>query len=185
MRIGIDMDDVITDTSGAMKKYIEKFDAKEDLYNNMESVMRGETKTHNIARFFKENIINIFKDAKTKDNAKEVISRLLDSGNEIYIITSRGNQKEIFRGSEGVTLEYLKQNDIKYTKIIFNAYEKARICEENKIDVMIDDSIKHCTNIENKNMQSIVFTSEVNKDIQTDIKRVSNWLELEEMINKI
>ena len=185
MKIGIDMDDVIVDTSITMKKYIEKFDAKEDIYKHMEEVMRGETPTENINRFFKENIIEIFKNVEVKENAREVIKRLLENGNEIYIITSRGNTKDIFRGSKEITIEYLKINSINYTKVIYDSYNKAEICKENKIDIMIDDSIKHCENILNKNIKSILFTSEVNKNIETKLTRVNNWLELEKVINKI
>ena len=42
MRIGIDIDDVIVDTSLAMKEYIEKFNENKDIYEHMEDVIRGE-----------------------------------------------------------------------------------------------------------------------------------------------
>ena len=49
---------------------------------------------------------------------------------------------------------------------------------------MVDDSVKYCEEIRKENIKSIVFTSEVNKNINTNIERVSNWLELEEKINR-
>ena len=72
MRIGIDIDDVITDTSLSMKKYIDKYDDNSDIHNYIEEVMRGEMPTEEIKEFFKENSINIFKNAKVKINASEV-----------------------------------------------------------------------------------------------------------------
>ena len=42
MRIGIDIDDVITDTSLSMKEYINKYDKTGDVSKYMVEGMRGE-----------------------------------------------------------------------------------------------------------------------------------------------
>ncbi len=183
MRIGIDIDDVITDTSLSMKKYIDKYDDNSDIHNYIEEVMRGEMPTEEIKEFFKENSINIFKNAKVKINASEVMQELLDNGNEIFIITSRGEIK--FKGSEQLTLEYFKLNKINYTKILFNSFEKSKICKDNNIDVMIDDSAKYCSEIKEQNMEAILFTSEVNKLANVKLPRVNNWIELKEKLYAI
>ena len=135
MRIGIDIDDVITDTSSSIRKYIDKSDNKGDIYNHIEEVMRGEMPTQEIKNFYKDNSINIFRDAIVKKDASGVIKNLMDEGNEVFIITSRGEVK--FSGSEQLTLDYLKAHNINYTKIIFNCFEKANICKENSIDLMV------------------------------------------------
>ena len=106
MKIGIDIDDVITDTSMAMKKYIDKYDNNSDIHTHIEEFMIGEMPTQEIKDFFTENIINIMKDAKIHEDASEVIQQLLNDGNEIFIIAARGEIK--FKGSEQVTLKYLK-----------------------------------------------------------------------------
>lgn len=183
MRIGIDIDDVLTDTSEVMKEYIAKYDESGEVSNYLVEVMRGELPTENIKKFMAKNVVNIQKETKVKENASEVIRRLIDNGDEIIFITSRGEQK--YKGSEAITIACLESNQIKYTKIIFNAYDKARICKENNIDLMIDDSVKYCEEIKKQNIDSIVFTSIVNKDIKTNIKRVNNWLELEKLIIKM
>lgn len=181
MRIGIDIDDVITDTSSSIRKYIDKSDNKSNIYEHIEEVMRGEMPTQEIKNFYRDNSINIFRDAKVKENASLVIQKLIDEGNEIFIITSRGEVK--FKGSEKLTLDYLKTNNINYTQILFNSFEKANICKENSIDIMIDDSIKYCIDIANNDMKSILFTSVVNKDEAVKVPRVDNWLELKTKID--
>lgn len=180
MRIGIDIDDVITDTSVSMKDYINKYDESGEVTEHIEEVMRGEMPTSNIKKFFADNSMKIFENAKVKDNASEVIQRLLDAGNEIYIITSRGEVK--FKNSVELTLKYFEHNNIKYTKILFDSFNKSQICKDNKIDVMIDDSEKYCKEIEKENIRSILFTSEVNKNINTTIERVNNWIEIEKKV---
>ena len=183
IKIGIDIDDVITDTFITMKRYIDKYDDNSDIHSHIEEVMRGEMPTQGIKNFFTENIINIMKSAKIKKDASEVIQELLNEGNQIFIITARGEMK--FKGSEQVTLQYLKLHNINYTKILFNSFEKSTICKDYNIDVMIDDSIKYCLEIEKENMKSILFTSVVNKSSNTTVKRVNNWKELKNEIDII
>lgn len=180
MRIGIDIDDVITDSSLMIKEYVMKLDKDGELLNYMEDIMRGDAPNPTIKKFFEENIIEIFKMVRIKENASEVIKRLMNKGNEVFIVTSRGEIK--FKGSVQVTLEYFKLNDIKYTKILFDSFDKAKVCKENKIDLMIDDSEKYCREIQDANIRSILFTSKVNKYIESNVKRVENWLELEKII---
>ncbi len=183
MRIGIDIDDVITDTSSSIRKYIDKSNNKGHIYNHIEEVMRGEMPTQEIKNFYKDNSINIFRDAIVKKDASGVIKNLMDEGNEVFIITSRGEVK--FSGSEQLTLDYLKAHNINYTKIIFNCFEKAGTCKENGIDLMIDDSVKFCVDIAKDDMKSILFTSVVNKNEIVEVPRVSSWLELQKELENI
>ena len=167
MRIGIDIDDVITNTSESMKEYIIKYDEDGDVKAHIEEVMRGEMPTEKIRKFFDNNSAGIFRNAKVKEDASNVMKRLIDKGHELFIITSRGGIK--FKGSEEFTIEeftieeftieYFKQNNINYTDILFNSFKKAKVCEEKNIDIMIDDSVKYCEEISKKNIKSILFTS--------------------------
>jgi len=183
MRIGIDIDDVITDTSTSIRKYIDKSENRDHIYEYIEDVMRGDMPTKEIKDFFSDNCLDIFKNAEVKQGASEVVQTLLNDGNEVFIITSRGEIK--FKGSEQLTLDYLKSNNINYTKILFNSFEKAQICKSNNIDVMIDDSAKYCTDIASKNMKSILFTSIVNKEENVEVPRVDNWLEVKIELEKM
>ena len=127
----------------------------------------------------------MFRKVKAKDNVSKVIKNLLDKGNEIFFITARGEKLDFFKGSEKVTKEFLDQNNIGYTQILFSATDKAKLCLDNKIELMIDDSVEHCEDVRTAGIKSIVFTSRVNKDIATTIERVDNWLELEEKIMRL
>lgn len=189
VKIGIDIDDVITNTSETIEEYVMKNNNSQKLQEHMKEIMKGNPSDPEVIEFCMETYLKVFQKVKLKDNAKEVIQRLLDKENEIYLITARGENLEFFKGSEKVTKEFLEDNNIKYTKIFFNAIDKAQLCIDNQIDVMIDDSIEHCEDIKNIGIKSIVFTSKVNKNIFTTIERVNNWLELEakldEMLKKI
>lgn len=185
MKIGIDIDDVITNTSEKIQEYVAKDRNSQKLQEHMKEIMKGNPSEPEVISFCMENYLRVFQKVKPKDNASKVIQNLLDKGNEIYLITARGENLEFFRGSEKVTKKFLEYNNIKYTKIIFNAVNKAQLCIDNQIDIMIDDSIEHCEDVKNVGIKSIVFTSNVNKKTITTVERVDNWLELESKLNEM
>ena len=188
MRLGIDIDDVLTNTSETINELIvneSDSEKSQELKEHMKEIMKGNISDFDVLAFCSENYVNVYKRVKLKENAKEVIKRLLDRGYEIYFITARGERMGFFKGAEEATLEFLKANDIKYNEIILGAMDKATVCLENKIDVFIDDSVEHCEDVSKVGVKSIVFTSGVNKDVVTDIDRVNDWLELEDKIREI
>lgn len=185
MKIGFDIDDVITDTSSSMKNYVMKYDKNGELKANMEDIMRGDASTPFIEQFFVDHFLSIAKSAKIKEHAREVMQNLLKQGNEIYLITARGEKRTIFQGSEALTLAYLKEHGIGYTDIVFNCIDKAKICKDYGIDVMIDDSIRHCEAVRNAGIRSILFTSCVNESLPTTVIRVKDWWELEKELNNL
>lgn len=179
MKIGIDIDDVLVDTSKLIRDHITKLDNNGDIINHMEEIMRGDIPNEIISKFIDNNILQIMNNVKIKDNAREVLERLKKE-NQIIFITSRGEKK--FKGTENLTLDYLKKHEINYDKIIFNAFYKAKICKENNIDILIDDSIKLCEETFDNGIRAIVFNSIVNMKRGTKLERVNNWIELEKII---
>lgn len=184
MRIGIDIDDVITNTSETMVDYITKYKNSKKIKEHIIEIMKGNPSDPDVVKFCTENYVKIFREVTLKENAKEVMKRLIEKGIEIYLITARGENLEFFRGSEKITLDFLRENMIQYHKIIFNSINKAQLCKDNEIDLMIDDSVAHCEDVRSIGIKSMVFTTEINKNIFTTVERVENWLELEAKINK-
>ena len=188
MRLGIDIDDVVTNTSEAIGELITHESNPQilkELQQNMKEIMKGNISNLDVLAFCSENYVNVYKIVKIKENAKEVIQRLLNAGDEIYFITARGERMGFFKGAEDATLNFLRENDVKYNDIIFGAMDKAAVCIENKIELFIDDSVEHCEDVNKAGIKSIVFTSRVNKDTPTNIERVNDWLELEKRIEEI
>lgn len=181
MNIGIDIDDVLTNTSEKIKEYLEKYEKSGDGIKYIVEVMRGEIPTENIKNFFDNYINEICKNVTIKENAADTIKRLVEKGHKIIFITSRGEKR--FKGSEKTTLEYLKNYNIEYSDIIFNSFEKQIDCQNNNIDIMIDDSVKNCELVSKSGIRTILYTSDINKAIETDIERVESWEEIENKID--
>jgi uncharacterized HAD superfamily protein len=188
MRIGIDIDDVVTNTSETIMQSMMNESNNETLkilQAHMKEIMKGNISDPEVLAFCSENYVKVYQMVKMKENAKEVIQRLLSKGDEIYFITARGERMGFFKGAEDATLNFLRENDVKYNDIIFGAMDKAAVCLENKIDLFIDDSVEHCEDVNKAGIKSLVFTSRVNKDTPTSIERVNDWLELEKRIEEI
>lgn len=183
MQIGIDIDDVLTKTSEILKDFLYRYEKTGDGQKYLVEIMRGDIPTENIKKFYDNYLGKMFTQIALKENAKDVIERLIKKGNDIIFITARG--QSMCEGAEEATLKFLKENDIKYKNVIFNSHEKQVDCIKNKIDVMIDDSVKNCELVNSVGIKSIVFTSEVNRQIKTDIKRVENWIELENVLDEL
>ena len=181
MKIGIDIDDVLTDTSKVIVEFFKKYETSGDGMKHIVEIMKGELPTENIKKFYNLYINQMLRKANLKDKyAAEVINRLFSEGNQIYFITARSEEK--FKGSEQITIETLRDNNIKYSKIIFNASEKAKICSRNNIDFFVDDSVRNCEEVSKMGIETVVFTTKINENIKTNIARVSSWRELENRI---
>lgn len=183
MKIGVDIDDTTTKTWDTFyKEYAKLFNIpEEELYNDT-PYYRGKIQSKcTLEEYFE--IVRPTNDILTpnlplKENAKEVIDKLYELGHTITFITARG--KETTNPYE-TTKNYLDEHNIKYEKVILSPKDKASACIEEKIDLFIDDSIKHCTAVSEKGIEVLMFDNRHNKTCNK-FKRVNNWDEIYEHI---
>lgn len=135
-------------------------------------------------QYYKENIERLSNSFKPIKNCSKFIKKLRDNGNYIYIISGRDNGE--YSDPYNMTTKWLEKYGIEYDKLILtNAYnhqEKADICIENNIDIMIDDSINVCIKCTESHIKSLLFNTEYNKN-ETRFTRVNNWEEIYNYIN--
>lgn len=187
MRIGIDFDDTIADTGKKIREYIDNRaksnEEKQLISDNLRNIMMGDLSTvdkSTAAEFINDAIAMI----ELKADVKNVIDRLKKAGHEIYLVTARSN--EIFNGIEQVTLTHLANNGIEIDNAIFGTKtNKLDECVNNKIDLLVDDSVDIIEYLNKNGVDGLLFTSEVNKNIDTDVKRVDSWLEVEKYIEEL
>ena len=191
MRIGIDIDNVISKFNEALLKEYIKHD--KELRNtgivneNADYIRRGMfdwTKEEEI-NFYRNNIERIAKSLKVKEGAKEYIDKLIADGHVIYIITGRDNGE--YSDPYNMTKKWLDDNSIKYYSLILtNAYRndkhgKTEKCIENNVDVMIDDSVNICQDCIDNNITTLLMDTPYNKKV--DMPRVHNWEEIYNFIS--
>ena len=189
MRIGIDIDDTITNikdklTNAALEyakslnKNVQNIDYNiVDIYNNGNIYQKLFNFNYEELKYFLGTIQEEITDnAIPRENCVEVINKLHNDGNEIYIITAR--DKEFHEDPYLQSNEFLDKNSIYYDKLIVNARNKAMACIENNIDLLIDDSISNCLNSDNFGIDTITIGNKNNRGI----KNVDSWEEIYDYI---
>lgn len=191
MRIGIDIDDTLTDVkdklTNAAKEYAISLNKTvssdtykiNDIYNNGNIYQRlFDFNYEELKHFLGEIQESITDNAIPRENAVESINKLKEDGHEIYIITARDS--EFHKDPYNQSKTWLDNNRFKYDKLIVNARDKAKVCLENNIDILIDDSQSNCTYVSNVGIKTIMISKEVNDKFTV----FNNWSDIYDYISK-
>ena len=173
MRIGIDVDNTMTNTFAYLLELKEKYlPNMEDNYHNWDTDIRDD--------FLNEHIEEIWKNCSLKDNCKEVIDKLRDLGHEIIIISYRQNVYSL--NSFEILDEYLKRNGIKVDELYTGITKKGEFCEACLIDLFIDDKLENLDDVSNKGIDVIQFYNSFEKTGKYPV--VKSWEELYKIISE-
>lgn len=182
MKIGIDIDDTITNTCEFMMDYVsdyfnvskEYLKANNIYYFKLPDEFKDREKDFYLSTLEK-NLLNI----PLKDNAKKVINKLKEEGNEIIFITARS--KEEYKNPELSTKKQLEFYGINYDKVICTI-DKKKACIDEKIDIFIDDSMRNINSVKDVVKNVYLFTSPYNKKFYVKFERINNWLQIYELL---
>lgn len=185
MRIGVDVDGVLTDLESYQLKYGKKYfknvkDIDENGYDICD-IFHCTKKEENA--FWTKHIWKYCLTEPVREGMKELLQQAKSYGDEIFIITGRAHTTEqnaigsLFRKMlEG----WLEKNEIPYQKVYYcsesnNSDEKYDICKRLGIDVMIEDkkeNVERISTIANV----ICVASKNNRDVQESerVKRVTD-----------
>lgn len=173
MRIGIDIDDTVVNTTDSFFSVMKKYDIDEELYykefNNPERL-------EFLYKYHDEIILN----TKLKDNVVEVLNELNSLGHKIYVITARNH--EFGKYSISNIFDLIEKYKLPIEEVYYDKPKKYDVCKELNIDLMIDDSEYVCEYLKNNNINYLMFDSLSNKN--SNLKRVHNWNEVLEYIKK-
>lgn len=188
MRIGIDIDNCISNFDDTLLK--EYLNHDKELRNTgiinekAQYITKGmfDWSEEEEKSFYNANIERIAKELKPLKDAPYYIQKLKEE-NDIYIVSGRNNGE--YKEPYKMTEEWLKNNNILYDKMILtnsnNEHEKTEVCIENNIDLMIEDSIRHCLDLKKNGIKVYTMNTMYNMKEQT-LERVSSWKEIYEKI---
>lgn len=189
MKIGIDIDNTITNTLPILKQYCKKYN-EEIVKRNLPMNEKGFA-TINLYDWTKEEesdfclkyLEKAVLQAPVKENAKEIIKKLKEEDNTIYIITAR--TKHHFKSPYETTEKYLKEKGIIYDELIVGATDKKKVCMEKNVDILIDDEPQNINQI-SPLLPVIVFKAVHNEECEgNNIIKVDTWNEVYDIIKKI
>lgn len=149
MKVGIDIDGVLTDFYNFLVDYGTKYSIEHNVSGVEDPTASRPTGMFGWdaavgGEFWEETALTQMSKLPARTFAAEVLRKLHDEGNEIWIVTGRSNYDSVVAGMNGrsweeITREWLKQNDIVYDKIIFGLVNKAEFCAQYNIAVMVED----------------------------------------------
>lgn len=193
MKIGIDIDNTITEVQEELNNAAYEYAIKlgkdinkdnsyvEETDNNGNIYVKKFKFTYEELKYFLKNIQEeIINKAKPRNNAVEIIKKLKEEKNEIFIITARDS--EFHDNPYILSQNWLEKNNIEYDKLIVNAREKGSVCKKEKIDIFIDNQLKNCLDVAKENIQTIRITKE-NKTCKNVIS-LKNWDEIYKFIRE-
>lgn len=185
MRIGIDLDDTITNSSDVFVDYAKKYNSEMLITHEINTKKLNQKlafgwNSNNQKKFRKKYLKDILINTKPNKDVVEVLDSIYKNSNEIFIITARNNNE--LNDMEAITKEWLKSYNIKYNKLIINCMDKAKTCAEEKINVFIDDNFEVCKMVYEK-LKIPVFLYSTRYNLNKKLNglfRVSNWKEISE-----
>ena len=190
MRIGIDIDGVLTDIEqwqlDCGGKFFSKFNKSVVNKDGYEITEIFNVSDELDSQFWNEYLYEYVTKEPSRKYASEVIKKLKDSGNEIYIVTARyltDRNTEDGQKMRKIVIDWLEQENIIYDKIVFAPEDKLQICLENNIDVMIEDKVANIEKISTR-LPVICFHAGYNKHCKNDnIYRAYTWYDIYNLIN--
>ena len=192
MIIGIDIDGVLTDIEQWELDYLSKYYLES--YNKYIKNPKGygsyqifEGTNEEDAFLWNKAIYKYIKEPPRKF-ASEVIKKLKDENNEIYIITNRSSDLSYVENMnkeqmENIVKNWLKKYNILYDKLIFSNSDKLDVCIKNNIDIMIEDKPKNILKI-STTIPVICFNAGYNENCTgINIYRAYSWYDIYYKLN--
>lgn len=192
MKIGIDIDGVITNIEQFVADYGIKFCEENNLCYRVKKDEYDEAKAlgiseENSEKFWNKYLKYYATEYPARNFASEVIQKLKEDGHEIYIVTARnewGLTGEDYGKMKEFVNEWLEKNNIYYDKIVYTEGSKLPYCIGNYIDIMIEDSPENVKDIASK-IPVLCYNCSYNENIKgQNIIRVYSWYDIYNKIKK-
>jgi len=187
MRIGIDIDDTLAETTHYIMPILVDFDKNSFNGNgiafpNKKHMVAFDWSADEIIRFrdslVDEDLLNI----PPKKDAAKYVELLKKLGHEIIIITARSD--DYFTDPYKLSNDWLLKNNIIFDKLLVGCAKKGEICKEERIDLMIDDSFGQASYIAlNNKIPVLMPEDDYNKDKEAEgIRKVYSWEDIYNII---
>ncbi len=189
MRIGLDIDNVISDFDSLLYEEFKKEDKNKRNRGIINSDINWikdmyDWSSEEVEEFYVKNMEEFAKRFPVRKDSKYYMDRLLSEGHSLYLITNRVSPH--YKEPYEVTTKWLNDNNIHYTKLILSkSTNKTKECRENNVDIMFDDSRRNCNRLIEGGINCYMMGTDYNKNRMKGINSVNNWQELYKVIKNM
>lgn len=192
MRIGIDIDGVLTDEHRFIidngTKFFNEMNIPyvfhNDIYDSKE-VFEVTEEQYNL--FWDKYLLDYSINFEIRPYASEIIKKLNDENNKIFIITARSfttYENENKEKMQKIVKDWLSKNNVVYNQIIFSE-EKAKVCKKLGIDIMIEDKPENVIAV-SKEIPVLCYDHPYNSSLKNEnIFRCYSWYDIYSKIKEI
>ncbi len=163
MRIGVDIDDTITETTDFINHYLKIYYPSYKCYRDLPK--------KDFDFFVSKMLKNLYRYECVKKHVPYVFQEFKRLGHSVVFITARGDLGDFY---DIYTKAFLKYHEIPYDKIVYKAEDKGKIAKDNNIDIFIDDKKEMCDKAYKEGIDVIHIKG---KGI-TDYKEFDSWLDI-------
>tara|TARA_Y100000034_G_C6874281_1_gene399565 strand:- start:1080 stop:1640 length:561 start_codon:yes stop_codon:yes gene_type:complete len=185
MKIGVDVDDVLTDFAGDFINFLNKktgksFKVSDILADDpLSGAYQGLLPEKELDKIFEEFYkTSPYLIMTLIDGSKDAINKL-SKKYELHIITARHNKPD--------TIEWINNNFGNVFKTINfrEGRKKSDICKELGLNIMIEDSIKYAEQCANAGIKVLLFDKPWNKELtHKNITRINSWKNISEIMSQ-
>ncbi|MCI8326514.1 MAG: hypothetical protein HFI37_01910 [Lachnospiraceae bacterium] len=196
MRIGIDIDGVLTNVEQFSMDYFSRYCVERNVEYHIGDSSYEIAKTFGVSdelasEFWDEYLEYYGVHEPARALASEVIKKLKQEGHEIYIITARWRtNKDDAAGKRmrGIVKKWLDENEIVYDQLIFSQAQgerKSQEVQESGVDVMVEDNPGNIAEL-SEIVPILCYATGYNKECTGDnITRCYSWYDVYEKIRKM
>lgn len=188
MIIGVDIDGVLCNLNGYVKKYFKKYLQKNNVPYKLNKPKEYFYEQFNVDEkyeygFWREASFHYAKNVVMKNQADVVTKKLHKQGHKIIIVTSRlyaTEDSDYGKKVKALVLNWLKKNNIYYDEIFFcnEKIRKISVIKEQKIDIMIEDSVRNINEL-SAVIPVLVFKNPSNRKTKGENKIIVNgWRDI-------
>lgn len=101
------------------------------------------------------------------NNSVEILKKWHSQGFEIHFVSSRPK----FKAFQRATVEWLKNHDINYSRLVFSCSNKAKYCSKHGMNLIVDDTFDNCNNATNLGIPAVWVKTKYNEKEQRVLNR--------------
>lgn len=180
MRIGVDIDGVVSDSYKAWVKEMNRHFGTNILeLKNYDMHLDFGVSWEEMGKYFKDNVEYLFTIPNPVVGAKEGLERLFRDGHEVVYITARSQDEEVF------TIRWLDKYEIPYEQILFTDFgSKVDHALQWELELFIEDFMDNAIAISEAGVPVLLLDASYNQgECSSRIIRCDDWREILMEIN--